>query len=632
MAISSIKISNYKSFRNVEIRLTKGVNLILGQNSVGKSAFLEAAGLNFYSYPHLSLLTVPNQTSRIDAQSLVIVEVSFTKKELVDSMKKLIRKGSRSSFYLPCPTFTSDFAVEIGYDDYSIKSNNRLIDWFNSVDHLVFKVSISNSTDSETNLIISPIGLSSMQLPYTIELNGDHVVSLGLKLDNNDNFIHENGFSISEDTGLSIINKLRSSISFIKAERMCSLQSKGGKNFELKSDGSNLPQVLGTLANTSNAFQRYLEFVKRVFPEIKDITFDDNSDGSLKSILVWYHDPKSERRDLAVPLAQCGTGVGQVLAMLYVITMTENTEVVLIDEPQTFLHSGALRRFMEIISEQSQHQYIISTHSPIVLATTNPSTVILLKSEKLEAKTQTLNTKDLNDIKLFMDEIGAKSSDLFGADSVLWVEGPTEEACYELLIKKVLKMPLLGRIIRGVSSTGSFEKENNVDTLFLLYKKLSSAGNIYPPAIGFLFDGECRTQIRKDDMTRTAKASANCELSFLDRRMYENYLLNHVAISFVLNKELPGEENKFSEEMVKEVLDKLAKEKKYFKDCQCFNQDDWVNHVHGASLLKDIFSQLTTQRLSYDKIQHGIMLTNFMIEQDPESFMEISTKLERILL
>lgn len=43
MYISKFQVSNYKSFRDtVEITLTPGINIITGQNNVGKTALLEA--------------------------------------------------------------------------------------------------------------------------------------------------------------------------------------------------------------------------------------------------------------------------------------------------------------------------------------------------------------------------------------------------------------------------------------------------------------------------------------------------------------------------------------------------------------------------------------------------------------
>jgi len=53
MYISKFKIFNYKSFKDSTLLEFKpGINVIIGQNNVGKTAFLEALELNFENTPH----------------------------------------------------------------------------------------------------------------------------------------------------------------------------------------------------------------------------------------------------------------------------------------------------------------------------------------------------------------------------------------------------------------------------------------------------------------------------------------------------------------------------------------------------------------------------------------------------
>lgn len=48
---------------------------------------------------------------------------------------------------------------------------------------------------------------------------------------------------------------------------------------------------------------------------------------------LWNIDPDTEREDLTVPLSESGTGVGQVLAILYVVFTSEYPRTIVIDEP-----------------------------------------------------------------------------------------------------------------------------------------------------------------------------------------------------------------------------------------------------------------------------------------------------------
>ena len=46
-----IEIENYKCFRHpTRLKLEKGINILVGQNNVGKTSILEVLGLNFNSF------------------------------------------------------------------------------------------------------------------------------------------------------------------------------------------------------------------------------------------------------------------------------------------------------------------------------------------------------------------------------------------------------------------------------------------------------------------------------------------------------------------------------------------------------------------------------------------------------
>src|SRR5205807_561938 len=91
------------------------------------------------------------------------------------------------------------------------------------------------------------------------------------------------------------------------------------------------------------------------------------------------------RDDLAIPLAECGTGIGQVLSILYVVLKSEGN-IIIIDEPNSFLHPRAAKALVSILREDRRNQYIISTHSPEVIVAAEPDRLFVLRfaSEKTE--------------------------------------------------------------------------------------------------------------------------------------------------------------------------------------------------------------------------------------------------------
>jgi hypothetical protein len=168
---------------------------------------------------------------------------------------------------------------------------------------------------------------------------------------------------------------------------------------------------------------------------------------------LWNIDPDTQREDLAVPLSESGTGVGQVLAILYVVFTSEYPRTIVIDEPQSFLHPGAVRKLFEILKGYPQHQYVITTHSPNAVTAADPRALFLVRKEGEECVVDQLDVSMARDQTRFLREVGASLSDVFGADNVLWVEGATEEECFPLILSKVAERQLLGTKIVGVLST-----------------------------------------------------------------------------------------------------------------------------------------------------------------------------------
>src|SRR5690606_23150984 len=140
----------------------------------------------------------------------------------------------------------------------------------------------------------------------------------------------------------------------------------------------NLPAVLHYLYNKNpNRFHRYIDLVQEIFPEVKAITIPPINNQTVQ-ILIWNIDPTRERDDLAIPLSMSGTGISQVLAILYIIVTSEIPRIIIIDEPQSFLHPGAIRKLFNILKQHPQHQYIITTHSPIVIAAADPDNILMI--------------------------------------------------------------------------------------------------------------------------------------------------------------------------------------------------------------------------------------------------------------
>lgn len=606
MQISTVQISNYKSFfDSPKIHFGKGFNLIIGQNNAGKTAFAEALSLKFSDKPHVSLKTRPTpHTFFHSPHSRVNVSFEIEGEEL----KELLIRNRRRKFFLPMTD-----------KDYQILQSEDIFD----PSHDVYTLQC---------IFLSESAASSHWVKTNQGVEHNKVVHIQLnEADKRMVFVVDKIYEqeAAREFASFLANIFKSSIYVFKAERFIPSQSEMKPHKELLPDASNLAQVLHFLQTQNpDRFQRFIELLVRVFPDIQHITVPPISDNKV-GIHVWTTDPRQGRTDLALPLSECGTGIGQVLAMLYVVMASDFPQIILIDEPQSFLHPDAVRKLFDILKQYPQHQFIITTHSPVAITATAPQRLFWIKKMGAESTIESIDVAETKRLGNVLADIGVRLSDVFGADNILWVEGRTEEICFPLIISKIAKKPLLGTVILGVVQTGDFESKY-AKTVFEIYGRLSKGQGLLPPAIGFIFDQDGRSEIDRDDLKR----QSNGRIRFLPRRMYENYLLNSQAIASVLSNSEGFGNSPIKADDIDDWLAHNRWNRKYF-DPEILQQERsenlWIEKVHAGKILEGLFKEFSENQVAYDKIAHGELLTEWLINNEPNDLEELANFIKATL-
>ena len=215
-------------------------------------------------------------------------------------------------------------------------------------------------------------------------------------------------------------------------------------------------------------------------------------------------------------------------------------------------------------------------------------------------------------------------SDVFGADKVLWVEGPTEEKAFPLILRHYLKRGLAGIAIARLRSTGDIEGKQ-AQALLDIYKQVSRGPSFIPPAIAFVLDPEDRNPSTLQDLKKQCP-----ELHFLSRRLYENFLLVPEAIAAVVNSYKDFSEQPITAQEVAEWIDEKRKDKKYGFNLS-EQEGDWIQRIHGAKLLSDYFAEFSETRYEYVKTRNSVALTQWMLENKPDELKEIADLLLKIV-
>jgi hypothetical protein len=445
-----------------------------------------------------------------------------------------------------------------------------------------------------------------------------HFISKGTVHSSNDNIGIIVGQQITQRGGVYVF----------RAERLTLGQSPISEDPVLATNAANLASVLLLLMSNPSRYDRLIECIRLIFPSI--YTIRARPRGNQAEIQIWQVDPVTERDDLAITLNDSGTGVGQVLAILYVIITSNVGRTIVIDEPNSFLHPGASRKLMQILKSFDQHQYIISTHSPEVINVTEPSTVHLTKWDGKGCTISRLDTLEVSDIRRALMEVGARLSDLFGADAVLWVEGPTEQECFPKVLRALGILVPVGISIIALRSTGEVDSSRpSARAMWDVYRRISTANALIPAAIGISLDRETRAQTEMDDLT---KESAGL-IRFLPRRTYENYLLDVDAITAVLNQTSSFVATPITNTDISAWIDQHGGEPRYFSGVASVPLIDsrWRAVVNAPKLLADMFAELSETREEFRKIVHSIALTEWLLEHRREALEEVAAFLKSIL-
>jgi len=600
MRLESIRVRNYRSYGDSGIlRFSPGFNLIVGSNNVGKTSLLLCISAKFGGEPQKSVLTLPVPEEPLNP----ISRVDYTLSASGTEFRRVVLSAGNGPRYFPWPADTQH------NNEAAPHVLSRILD----AENIRFSITASARQGlpaPEWRQETYP----AMQLYSAVSGNSTNpmlVVKVDLPTKSISHLNQRTAAEPSSDFGLTAAQILMGRVYRFNAERLALGSGTYGTNTELASDAQNLPEVLNILQNNHVRFREYCDLVREVFPTIRNVSVKPHPQGGGRAeILVWQVDPALQRDDLAMPLLHCGTGVGQVLAMLYVAKTSDQPRSIIIDEPGSFLHPGAARALIGILKRLGKHQYIVATHSPEIISELSDASLTIVRWEDSESRVEQFPRTTSDVAGAALSEIGAKLSDVFGFDNVLWVEGQSDALALKAMLESIGK-PQRRTAILPVRDTGSFRRRIIAEVLYL-YRTLSMGDALVPPAVLFLFDREGRTEREIEDAIRESKGMVR----FLSRRMFENYLLNPEAIARLFNE--VGAEHGLRT-TVADVEEWLrvngGRHCKGQPEAEAFSEQ-WLQLVDGATLLENLFQDLSGAKLEYRKTTHTPRLAVLLGEVD----------------
>lgn len=126
---------------------------------------------------------------------------------------------------------------------------------------------------------------------------------------------------------------------------------------------------------------------------------------------------------LRLPLSSYGTGVHELI-ILAIAVCREEDALYCIEEPEIHLHPRLQREFLRFLIEESDKRYVLTTHSPALLAMSERVHVTRLWVEDGATVGQLVDAPEY--ALQALDDLGFRASDILQANSVIWVEGPSD--------------------------------------------------------------------------------------------------------------------------------------------------------------------------------------------------------------
>lgn len=429
MNITKVRVKNYKSFVDSgDINIDSKLFSLIGQNNTGKSAVMDAIQCIFPS----SKKTITSLDFHKGAQQ-IIIEIWFA---------GVTESYLEENFY----------ANKITNQEEKV---NKLIEKYRENLTEKNKVNIEKQ-ESKINEIRNENYIKYLE-KYNIEDEIFYIKLVATKGKNvSKKFYINNEQEISEND----IKQLLPQLKVIPAIRDPKNESTAGSNSYLKELIQMIDDEMQTSIEIDGTNISYKELNRVIADETKNrcksiganitnfynqaIGTNDyeviiDSDVNISKGTTFTTKIKDINTGIESDILNCGTGYQSMIILsileTYVkISKKKNSYILLIEEPEVYLHPNLQRKMIDtLINISERNQVIFTSHSPITVSKLSREQINLVRKENGVA------TIEYIDPKVVIDELGIKPDDILNHSGIIFVEGKDDKAIFGILLEKIEK-------------------------------------------------------------------------------------------------------------------------------------------------------------------------------------------------
>lgn len=150
--------------------------------------------------------------------------------------------------------------------------------------------------------------------------------------------------------------------------------------------------------------------------------------------------------DAQFSIFDIGDGLQQVIIITSAAYLEQENSIFFVEEPESCLHPGLLRKLALFLLSHTNHQYIATTHSNHLLDLAENCEDILIHrvAKRGSEEGNDFCIQECTKDREILADLGVRASSVYLANSTIWVEGITDRKYLKVIMKKYLDSKPMG--------------------------------------------------------------------------------------------------------------------------------------------------------------------------------------------